>query len=380
MHSMVIMVESMSATSNFFVRAALPCTTISTPGSSPSSAARAPARSTRPKGRSAAIPSSIQTAPAGIAPTPASASRAISISAEDRSPFDAIKVAMSTSHPSDRPRLVLIAGPTASGKSARALVLAEREEGTIINADASQVYRDLRILSARPTPQEEARIPHRLFGHRDGAEAYSAADWAGEARAAIAEVHGAGRLPILVGGTGLYVRTLLDGIAPVPPIDPTLRQQVRALSATQAHAYLQEEDALAAARLHPNDTARLHRALEVKRSTGRSILEWRESRTGGIGGAVVLELHKVELPIPELYARCDARVDQMIAAGALDEVTRLLGRQLDPDLPVMRAIGVSQLAAYQSGLFTFEEAVAAIKQATRNYAKRQGTWLRHQMA
>jgi tRNA dimethylallyltransferase len=283
---------------------------------------------------------------------------------------------MSTSHLSDRPRLALIAGPTASGKSARALALAERANGTIINADASQVYRDLRILSARPTAQEEARVPHRLFGHRDGAEAFSAADWADEARAAIVQVQSAGRLPILV---GLYVRTLLEGIAPVPPIDPEVRQAVRALSAAEAHRRLEAEDSLAAAKLHPNDTARLHRALEVKRSTGRSILDWRAARVGGVRDAVTLEIHKVELPIAELYARCDARVDQMIAGGALDEVAALLERRLDPALPVMRAIGVSQLADYKAGRITLQEAVGSIKQATRNYAKRQGTWLRHQI-
>jgi len=286
---------------------------------------------------------------------------------------------MSTSHPSERPRLTLIAGPTASGKSARALDLAESEGGTIINADASQVYRDLRILSARPAADEEARVPHRLFGHRDGADPYSAAQWAEEARAAIAEARAAGRLPILVGGTGLYIRTLLDGIAPVPTIDPAVRCVVRALSAAEAHMALEKEDPSSAARLHPNDTARLHRALEVVRSTGRSIASWRESRIGGIGGAVSLELQTILMPVPELYARCDARVDAMIAAGAIEEVAALRDRGLSPDLPVMRAIGVNQLIQYLAGEVPLIDAIASIKQATRNYAKRQGTWLRHQL-
>jgi tRNA dimethylallyltransferase len=286
---------------------------------------------------------------------------------------------MSTSHPSERPRLALIAGPTASGKSARALALAEREGGTIINADASQIYRDLRILSARPSAEEEARVPHRLFGYRDGAEPCSAAEWAADAKAAIAEARGAGRLPILVGGTGLYIRTLLDGIAPVPTIDPAVRAAVRALTAGQAHAALVEEDPISAARLHPNDTTRLHRALEVIRATGRGIAAWRESRVGGIGQTVALELQTIVTPVAELYARCDARVDQMIAAGAIDEVAALRERRLSAELPVMRAIGVSQLIQYLAGEAGLDEAIAAIKQATRNYAKRQRTWLRHQL-
>jgi tRNA dimethylallyltransferase len=287
---------------------------------------------------------------------------------------------MSTSPPSDRPRLALIAGPTASGKSARAIERAEAEDGTIINADASQVYRDLHILSARPSTAEEARVPHRLFGHRDGAFACSAAEWASEARIAIAEAHAAGRLPILVGGTGLYIRTLLDGIAPIPPVDPVIRDQVRALPAADAHALLVQEDPRAALRLHPNDTSRLQRALEVVRSSGRSILDWRADRAGGVRGEVALEIEKILLPTAALYARCDARVDAMMVAGAIDEVAALVERGLNPDLPVMRAIGVAELSRYINGLGDLEQAVAAIKQATRNYAKRQGTWLRHQLS
>jgi tRNA dimethylallyltransferase len=286
---------------------------------------------------------------------------------------------MSTNRPSELPRIALIAGPTASGKSARAIALAEARDGSVINADASQVYRDLRILSARPSAEEEARVPHLLFGYRDGARACSAADWAEDARAAIGEVLAAGRLPILVGGTGLYIRTLLDGIAPVPEIDPQVRAQVRLLSAAETHAALAKEDPASAARLHPNDTARLHRALEVIRSTGRPIGAWRESRIGGIAHSVHIELENIVTSVAELYARCDARVDQMIAAGAIAEVARLRERRLDPDLPVMRAIGVSQLIQYLDGDIALEEAIASIKQATRNYAKRQRTWLRHQL-
>jgi tRNA dimethylallyltransferase len=286
---------------------------------------------------------------------------------------------MSTNRPSELPRIALIAGPTASGKSARALALAEAANGSVINADASQVYRDLRILSARPSAEEEARVPHLLFGYRDGAEACSAADWAEDAKAAIAEMLAAGRLPILVGGTGLYIRTLLEGIAPVPEIDARVRAEVRLLPAVATHAALAKEDPDSAERLHPNDTARLHRALEVIRSTGKPIGTWRESRVGGIADSVHIELENIVTSVAELYARCDARVDQMIAAGAVEEVAGLRERRLDPSLPVMRAIGVSQLIQYLDGETPLDDAVSAIKQATRNYAKRQRTWLRHQL-
>lgn len=286
---------------------------------------------------------------------------------------------MSTNRPSELPRIALIAGPTASGKSARAIRLAESANGSVINADASQVYADLRILSARPSVEEEERVPHLLFGYRDGTAACSAADWAEDAKAAIRQVQAAGRLPILVGGTGLYIRTLLDGIAPVPEIDREVRAQVRQLSAAETHAALAKEDPDSAARLHRNDTARLHRALEVIRSTARPIGAWRESRVGGIADMVRIDVENIVTSVAELYARCDARVDQMIAMGAVTEVAALRERRLDPSLPVMRAIGVSQLIQYLDGELPLDVAVNAIKQATRNYAKRQRTWLRHQL-
>lgn len=274
--------------------------------------------------------------------------------------------------------MALIAGPTASGKSARALALAEREGGTIINGDASQVYRDLRILTARPLAEEEARVPHELFGHRDGAVACSAAEWADEAKAGIARAHKAGRLPIVVGGTGLYLRTLIEGIAPIPEIDPAIRAEVRALAAPAAHALLEQEDPVSAEKLHPNDTSRAQRALEVVRATGRSIEAWRSERQGGIGGTMRIDFQVIDIPVPDLYARCDARVEHMIEAGALDEVAALCARRLDPALPVMRAIGVPPLASHLAGAITLAEAVAQVQQATRQYAKRQRTWLRHQ--
>ncbi|MDO6416454.1 tRNA (adenosine(37)-N6)-dimethylallyltransferase MiaA [Sphingomonas sp. BIUV-7] len=285
---------------------------------------------------------------------------------------------MSKPDPSDLPRVALIAGPTASGKSAIALDLAEAEQGTIINADASQVYRDLRILTARPSEEDEARAPHLLYGYRDGAHACSAADWAADARAAIDAVLAEGRLPILVGGTGLYLRTLLDGIAPIPAVDPAIRDAVRAMDAATAHFCLSREDPAAAARLGPADTARNQRALEVIRSTGRSILSWRAEREGGIGATIRAEVRIVDPPTADLYARCDARVESMVLGGALDEVAGLMARRLPADLPVMRAIGVAPFVAYLGGLQMLDEAKAAVAQATRQYAKRQRTWFRNQ--
>jgi tRNA dimethylallyltransferase len=288
----------------------------------------------------------------------------------------AISVAVNTS---TLPRLALIAGPTASGKSALALALAEAHRGTVINGDASQVYADLRTLSARPSPEEEARAPHRLFGHVDGADTgYSAARWAAEAKVAIADAHAAGRLPILVGGTGLYLRTLVDGIAPVPEIDPAIRTAVRALSVADAHAALAREDPDAAARLNSADTTRVARALEVIRSTGRPLADWQAERVGGIGDTIDLVATVLLPPREWLYARCDARFATMLDTGA-DEVRRLLARaDVPPDAPVRRAIGVQEIAAWLAGHLTREEAQAAGAQSTRNYAKRQYTWFRNQ--
>lgn len=278
------------------------------------------------------------------------------------------------------PPLALIAGPTASGKSALALGLAERHGGVIINADASQVYADLRILSARPTTEEEARAPHRLFGHVDGADiGYSAARWADEARAAIADTHAAGKLPILVGGTGLYLRTLLDGIAPVPPIDPAIRAEVRAAGVAENYAALGTLDPSAAARLHPADTTRVARALEVVRSTGRPIAEWQKERVGGIGAAVDLVAVVLLPPRDWLIERCDRRLVAMFDGGAAAEVAALLDRADVPsDAPVRRAIGVPEVAGWLTGVLDRATAIAQAQAATRQYAKRQYTWFRNQ--
>lgn len=291
---------------------------------------------------------------------------------------------MSTRQSPEKPKLALIAGPTASGKSALAVELALKAESAgrravIINADSAQVYSDLRILSARPAEHEMRGIEHRLFGTWDGDRACSAADWAQAAKQEIEELHANNILPILVGGTGLYIRTLLDGIAPVPTIDPAIRSEVRALSQTDARAALELEDPLAAARLAPADTARTARALEVVRSTGRYLSDWQSERDGGIGDQV--DLHTTIL-LPErtwLFERCDRRFYLMLDHGAGDEVNALLARDLDPTLPVMRAIGVREIAAMFKGELSRDQALEAGQTATRQYAKRQYTWFRRQL-
>jgi tRNA dimethylallyltransferase len=281
------------------------------------------------------------------------------------------------------PPLALIAGPTASGKSDLAVRTALDHQLTggkavVINADSAQVYADLAVLSARPTVEEMQGVPHRLFGAWDGAEPCSAADWAAAARAEIAAAHEAGALPILVGGTGLYIRTLLDGIAPVPAIEADVRAEVRAMPVAVAYAALTAEDPQRAAALAPADAARIARALEVVRSTGRPLAAWQAETVGGIGDTVAL---RPLILMPErawLYGRCDRRFALMWQNGAVAEVEALLARKLDPALPVMRAIGVAEVTAFLSGTLIETEALAAGSQATRRYAKRQYTWLRHQ--
>jgi tRNA dimethylallyltransferase len=274
--------------------------------------------------------------------------------------------------------VALIAGPTASGKSALALSLAERSGGVIVNADSAQVYRDLPILSAAPSAEERARAEHRLYGVRDGAQPCSAAEWAEMAKAEIADIHVSGRVPVLVGGTGLYLRTLLEGIAPVPPIERNVRERVRAQTVEQNRAELELLDPEAAARLNPADRTRTSRALEVVLSTGRTLAEWQERREGGIGQQVTLKPLILLPPREWLYARCDTRFDGMVAAGAVEEAKALLARKLDASFPVMRAIGVREIAAFAAGEIDREEMIRRGRQATRNYAKRQYTWFAHQ--
>jgi tRNA dimethylallyltransferase len=279
---------------------------------------------------------------------------------------------------SARPPVALIAGPTASGKSALALKLAERADGVIVNADSAQIYRDLPVLSAAPTSDDLKRAEHRLYGIRDGAQPCSAAEWAALATAEIDSIHSAERLPILVGGTGLYIRTLLDGIAPVPPIDPAVRKEVRAASVAENLERLRKVDPPAAGQLNPGDTTRIGRALEVILSTGEPLSRWQERREGGICAAIDLKPLILLPPRHWLYQRCNVRFLSMMQHGAVEEVQSLLALNLDPAMPVMRAIGVREIAAYLDGSQSLEQAIAAGQQATRNYAKRQYTWFAHQ--
>jgi tRNA dimethylallyltransferase len=277
------------------------------------------------------------------------------------------------------PFVALIAGPTASGKSALAMALADMTPSVIVNADSMQVYRDLRVVTARPSEVDEARHPHRLFGYIDGADACSAARWAADAKAAIAQAQAQQRLPILVGGTGLYIRTLLNGIAPVPDINPDVRAEVRAMPVADAYGALTSADPAAAARLAPADTTRVARALEVVRSTGHPLAYWQTHKVGGIADQVRLAPLVVLPPRDWLFARCDARFETMIEAGQA-EVAALLRRQLDPALPVIRAIGVAEIAAFAQRQLDRKSAVAAGALATRQYAKRQYTWFANQSA
>jgi tRNA dimethylallyltransferase len=279
--------------------------------------------------------------------------------------------------------VVLIAGPTASGKSALALELAAALGGTIINADALQVYRDLAILSARPDAAAMARAPHRLYGFLDAAERGSAGMWRELALAEIAAAHRDGRLPIVVGGTGLYLRALQQGLAAIPPIPPEIRAEsaalYRALGGATFRARLAALDPAAAARLPPNDRQRLVRAFEVARATGRPIDDWQKGGSAAAASPYRFASILLMPPRDALYAACDARLLTMIAAGGLEELAALLARRLDPDLPAMKAVGIPELLRHLRGELGRDEAIALAQRATRRYAKRQVTWFRHQM-
>ncbi|MBB5687470.1 tRNA dimethylallyltransferase [Sphingobium boeckii] len=274
--------------------------------------------------------------------------------------------------------MALIAGPTASGKSALAVRLGQTMPSVVINADSMQVYADLHILSARPGKAEMGGVPHALFGHIDGADACSAARWAAEARNEIAKAHAAGLLPILCGGTGLYLRTLLDGIAPVPDIDPVIRAAARALPVLEAHQALTREDPAAAEKLSPNDTTRVARALETIRSTGKPLATWQADRIGGIADAIDLVPLILLPPRDWLFERIERRFAQMVDQGAENEVRTLLARHLDPALPAMRAIGVPEIAAFLKGDLSRAAMIERGMIATRQYGKRQYTWFSRQ--
>jgi tRNA dimethylallyltransferase len=283
----------------------------------------------------------------------------------------------------DVERAVLIAGPTASGKSALALRLAERLGGAIVNADSMQVYRDLRVITARPSPEEEARAPHRLYGHVDAAENYSVGRWCQDVAAVLAECAREGRVPILVGGTGLYFKALTTGLAAVPPVPPDIRAAVRGRLASEGVRPLYEElierDPATATRLMPNDRARISRALEVVLATGRSLTDWHGEGMPPLIDAARAAKVFVTCERGELVRRIETRFAAMLQAGALDEVRALAARGLDSTLPAMKAHGVPWLIRHLWGEISLEDAAAGGVMDTRRYAKRQLTWFRNQM-
>jgi tRNA dimethylallyltransferase len=278
---------------------------------------------------------------------------------------------------------VLIAGPTASGKSALALELAQATGGVIINTDSMQVYRDLRILTARPTVAEEARAPHRLYGHVDAAVNFSAGSWVIDAAAALGDARVQRRLPIFVGGSGLYFKALTRGLSAVPPVPAEIRDGVRARlerdGVEALHAELARVDPDTAGRLKPRARTRIARALEVVEATGRSLTDWHRE---GLPPLLPPDTFSAVFLAPErdaLYARIDARFDAMLESGALDEVGALAARRLDPLLPAMKAHGVPALIRHLKGEITREQAAEIGRADTRHYAKRQFTWFRHQL-
>ncbi len=280
-------------------------------------------------------------------------------------------------------RAVLIAGPTASGKSALALRLAEKLGGVIINANSMQVYRDLRVITARPAPAEEARVPHQLYGHVDAAENYSVGRWCRDVAGALAEAERQSRVPILVGGTGLYFKALTIGLAAIPPIPSDIRAHVRRQLQGDGVAPLYDElaslDPATAQRLMPNDRSRICRALEVVLATGRSLSDWHREGVPPLvdpAGAAKIFL---TCERKELVARIDTRFAAMLEAGALDEVRAIEARKLDPSLPAMKAHGVPWLIRHVNGEIGLDAAAEGAMIDTRRYGKRQNTWFRNQI-
>jgi tRNA dimethylallyltransferase len=277
------------------------------------------------------------------------------------------------------PPALIVAGPTASGKSALAMELTERCDGTIINADAMQVYRELRVLTARPTIEEERRVPHALYGIRPAAEPGSVAWWRGGALAEMDRAREAGRLPILTGGTGLYLAALTRGLAAIPDPGPAARDEARRLlkdiGPAALHTRLAEADPEAAARLRPTDSQRIARAWEIWRGTGRSLTSWQAlaGQPAPWRFAAIL----IDPPRTELRAAIASRLTGMLTEGAIEEVRALLALGLDPALPAMRAHGVPEVASYLRGNFTLPETARRIELVTGQYTKRQATWFRH---
>lgn len=280
------------------------------------------------------------------------------------------------------PPAIVIAGPTASGKSALAMAVAREFGGTVVNADSMQVYATLRILTARPSPADEALLPHRLYGVLPPSETCSAARWRDLAAAEMAASWAADRLPVLVGGTGLYLKALMEGLSPIPDIPDDVRQEARALLARLGnqvfHAELARRDPVTAARLDPGNSQRLARAWEVIEATGRPLADWQAAPLQGAVAANWLAFALLPARAP-LYAACDGRFRAMLAAGAQDEARAMRDLGLDPALPAMKALGLAPLIAQVDGRIDPAQAAAEAGQATRNYAKRQLTWFRHQI-
>jgi tRNA dimethylallyltransferase len=283
----------------------------------------------------------------------------------------------------DENNAVLIAGPTASGKSALALAVARKTGGIVINADSMQVYRDLKVITARPTGDEEALVPHRLYGHVDAAVNFSAGAWVADAAAVLKHARAEKRLAIFVGGSGLYFKALTRGLSAVPPIPPEVREAVRARlerdGVEALHAELARRDLPAAERLKPRDRTRIARALEVVEATGRSLSDWHREGLPPLLPKGTFSALFLEPDRDWLYARIDARFEAMLTAGALEEVAALASRKLDPLLPAMKAHGVPALTAHLAGKLSLEEASEIGRADTRHYAKRQFTWFRHQL-
>ncbi|MBX3521854.1 MAG: tRNA (adenosine(37)-N6)-dimethylallyltransferase MiaA [Xanthobacteraceae bacterium] len=279
--------------------------------------------------------------------------------------------------------VILVAGPTASGKSALALELAARGDGIVINADSMQVYRDLRIITARPTDEEMNGAPHKLYGHAGAEEIYSAGRWLREAEAEIAAARAAGKTAIVIGGTGLYFSALLKGLSAVPEVSAEVRRQIRDLGDTKEnkalHALLIARDPRTAAEIRVSDRQRILRALEVVEATGRGLAEWREEPGVPVLNSGDYQAIFLETDREALGTRIDARFDKMLAEGTLDEVKALAARNLDPKMPAMKAHGVPWLIKYLNGEMPLEEAAAQGKRDTRQYAKRQETWFRNQL-
>ena len=284
----------------------------------------------------------------------------------------------------ERPDAVLIAGPTASGKTALAVKIAQELDGVVINADSMQVYANLSVVTARPSEEEMQGVPHLLFGHVDESEAYSVARWLEDAGAALESVRSQGKVPVFAGGTGLYFKALLEGLSPVPPVDGDVREELRRISRDtpdEIYSMLAKEDPEGLSRLKDNDLQRAVRALEVVMSSGRTLADWQMQ--GEVAplvepGRTVRLL--IEWPVEELRERIALRFERMVEAGALIEIERLLARSLDTALPAMRAIGVPQLASHLRGEADLREVIDKAVIASRQYAKRQRTWFRHQFS